>query len=57
MEQPHVIPERRPPGERVEPYEHRAVEAFYLDPYLVGLLASRPCESPDDLPPPGAAFA
>lgn len=41
----------------VEPYENRAIEAFYLDPYLVGLLAARPCEAPTELPPPGLAFA
>ncbi|HEY9476173.1 MAG TPA: hypothetical protein VIS06_20270 [Mycobacteriales bacterium] len=41
----------------VETYEHRAIEAFYLDPYLVGLLAARPCEASRELPPPGMAFA
>ena len=44
-------------GARVEAYENRAVEAYYLDPYLVGLLAARPCEAADELPPPGVAFA
>ncbi|HEX5495754.1 MAG TPA: hypothetical protein VFX70_14380 [Mycobacteriales bacterium] len=44
-------------ADRVEAYENRAVEAFYLDPYLVGLLAARPCEAAEELPPPGTAFA
>lgn len=44
-------------AERIAAYENRAVEAFYLDPYLVGLLAARPCEAADELPPPGMAFA